>query len=55
MAHASEILDQIRRSGYRYVEVPVEVDYTDYSRAKGQRATGAVRIVFDYVIGRWLR
>jgi polyprenyl-phospho-N-acetylgalactosaminyl synthase len=39
MAHASEILAEIARSGLRYVEVPVTIAYTDYSLAKGQRAS----------------
>lgn len=55
MAHASEIIDQIVRSGVRYVEVPVHVRYSDYSRRKGQSGFGAVRVLVDYVWGRWLR
>jgi glycosyltransferase involved in cell wall biosynthesis len=54
MAHASEILDRIRSHRLRYVEVPTRVLYTDYSRAKGQRARGALRIVFDYFIDKVL-
>jgi glycosyltransferase involved in cell wall biosynthesis len=37
MAHASEILEQIGRCGLRYVEVPVTIEYSRYSMAKGQR------------------
>ena len=55
MAHASELIDQIRRMGLPWVEVPVEIRYTDYSRAKGQRATAAVRIAFDYFFERLFR
>jgi glycosyltransferase involved in cell wall biosynthesis len=47
MAHASEILADIARSGMRYVEVPVTIDYTDYSLAKGQRAGDLVMILLD--------
>ena len=47
MAHASEILSDIAASGLRYVEVPVTVDYTAYSQAKGQRAGDAVTILLD--------
>jgi glycosyltransferase involved in cell wall biosynthesis len=54
MAHASELIDQVRRSGLAWVEVPVTVRYTEYSRNKGQRASGAFRIVIDYVLGRLL-
>jgi polyprenyl-phospho-N-acetylgalactosaminyl synthase len=47
MAHASEILSDIAASGLRYVEVPVTVDYTAYSLAKGQRAGDAVVVLLD--------
>jgi glycosyltransferase involved in cell wall biosynthesis len=47
MAHASEILAEIARSGLRYVEVPVTIDYTEYSRAKGQRASDFMLILVD--------
>lgn len=55
MAHASEIMDQIKDSGLPYVEVPVRVRYTPYARNKGQRGIHAVRVAFDYLIGRWVR
>ena len=50
MAHASELLRNIRRSGLRCVEVPVTVRYSAYSRAKGQSALGGLRILFDYFL-----
>ncbi len=55
MAHASEIIDQIAARGLRFVEVPVHVRYSDYSRRKGQSGLGAFRVLFDYILGRWLR
>ena len=55
MAHASELLDQIVRHDLRYEEVPVHVRYTDYSRRKGQSSFAALRILADYVLGRWMR
>ena len=55
MAHASEILDQIVRHELRYEEVPVHVRYTEYSRRKGQSSLSALRILADYVLGRWMR
>ena len=54
MAHASELIDQIQRSGLRFVEVPVSVRYTEYSKTKGQSNVGALRILIDYVLGRIL-
>lgn len=55
MAHASEIIDQLRATGLPYREVPVFIRYTAYSLAKGQRGTAAFRVAFDYLIGRVLR
>jgi glycosyltransferase involved in cell wall biosynthesis len=55
MAHASELLDQIVAARLRHVEVPVVVRYSDYSMGKGQRSSGAIRVLLDYVQGRWLR
>ena len=53
MAHASEILEQIGRRRLKYVEVPVHIRYTEYSLRKGQRLSGAIRIVTDLFTG-WL-
>jgi glycosyltransferase involved in cell wall biosynthesis len=47
MAHASEIVSEIARLKLRYVEVPVQVRYTDYSQHKGQRATDALNIMIE--------
>ncbi|HTR54289.1 MAG TPA: glycosyltransferase family 2 protein [Kofleriaceae bacterium] len=51
MAHASELLANLRRSGARWVEVPVTVRYTEHSARKGQHGLQAVRVLFDY----WFR
>ncbi|WP_194895866.1 glycosyltransferase family 2 protein [Catenulispora pinisilvae] len=47
MAHASEIVDYLARSGLEVTEVPVTVLYTDYSKAKGQSLINGVNILFD--------
>jgi hypothetical protein len=52
MAHASEILDQIASSGLKYVEVPVNIKYSKYSLAKGQRSSDAIDILLDLCAGR---
>ena len=49
MAHASEFLRKVARSGLRAVEVPVTIRYSNYSSAKGQTGFEALRIVFDYL------
>ena len=52
MAHASEILDEIARLKLHYVEVPTRILYTEYSRQKGQKSSAALRIVWDFFVGR---
>lgn len=52
MAHASEILDQIRARRWRYVEVPVTIRYSRYSLAKGQSLLNSVRIVAQLILQR---
>lgn len=55
MAHASEIIDLVKRSGLPFREVPVKIRYTEYSLSKGQSSRGAIRIVFHYLVGRLVR
>ena len=55
MAHASELIDQIRHSGLPFTEVPVRIRYTEHSLAKGQSSRGAFRIAFHYLVGRIMR
>ena len=50
MAHASEIIDKIGRGGWQYLEVPVTIHYTDYSKAKGQSMLNSVNILMDIFI-----
>lgn len=52
MAHASEIVDQIRLHGWRFVEVPTVVRYSDYSLEKGQSAFNSIRIIVQLILQR---
>lgn len=52
MAHASEIIHQIRGEGLEWVEVPVTVRYTEYSKAKGQSAFGSISVLYNLLTGR---
>lgn len=47
MAHASEIVFEIRKKNLRYSEQPVHIVYTDYSRSKGQSVWNSVNILSD--------
>lgn len=47
MAHASELIHQLAEIKPHWVEHPVEIIYTDYSKAKGQSLLNSVNIVAD--------
>lgn len=55
MAHASEILQVVAASRMRFRESPVTVSYTDYSKAKGQRALAALAVLADMHIRKLYR
>ena len=55
MAHASEMIDQIRESKLPFQEIPVHIRYTEYSLRKGQSSRGAFRIVVHYLLGKVLQ
>ncbi|MBA2587441.1 MAG: glycosyltransferase family 2 protein [Alphaproteobacteria bacterium] len=55
MAHASEILEQISMLKLTYVEAPVTVVYTEYSKAKGQRMTNTISILLELFMGRLIK
>ena len=47
MAHASEIISQLGASSLPWAEQPVHIEYTDYSRSKGQSLWNSVNILVD--------
>lgn len=55
MAHCSEILRLVARSGLRFTEVPVRVRYTADTLAKGQKAGDAFKIVWQLLLGAFQR
>jgi polyprenyl-phospho-N-acetylgalactosaminyl synthase len=50
MAHASEILFEIRRHKLAFKEAEVDVRYTPYSESKGQSGWNSIRILLDIII-----
>ena len=50
MAHASEILEIVKKNKYSYTEIPVTIEYSDYSRSKGQSVIKAINIAFDTLL-----
>ncbi|SFR95667.1 Glycosyl transferase family 2 [Microbacterium sp. cf046] len=50
MAHATEIVLQLGQTRLPWAEYPVELLYTDYSKAKGQSVLNSVNILVDLVV-----
>jgi polyprenyl-phospho-N-acetylgalactosaminyl synthase len=55
MAYASELLRQLKEGNMTIREIPVTIEYTDYSRRKGQSSLNAVNILIDLIMGRLMR
>ncbi len=55
MAHASEILDQVRVHRLPFCEVPVTIRYNAETMAKGQSSWNSLKIVGQLVLGRLIR
>jgi glycosyltransferase involved in cell wall biosynthesis len=51
MAHASEIVSQIANLKLQFKEHPIQVLYSDYSLAKGQKASNFINILVDLFFG----
>ncbi|OGH78284.1 MAG: hypothetical protein A2469_02205 [Candidatus Magasanikbacteria bacterium RIFOXYC2_FULL_40_16] len=51
MAHATEIISQVKEKGLKYVEFPVKVVYCEY----GQGLLGGLQIFKDLILGRFIR
>jgi glycosyltransferase involved in cell wall biosynthesis len=54
-SHASEIIERIAEKKFAYVELPVTITYTDYSRSKGQSVINAVNIGFDTILRKVIK
>lgn len=50
MAHGTEIVLQLGNTGLPWIEFPVEVLYTEYSKAKGQSLLNSINILVDLVV-----
>ncbi|QYH37136.1 glycosyltransferase family 2 protein [Salinibacterium sp. M195] len=49
MAHASELIDQVRFHHATWAEHPTHIVYTDYSRSKGQSVLNSVNILVEII------
>jgi glycosyltransferase involved in cell wall biosynthesis len=52
MAHASEFIKLTGELRLNWIEHPVHIAYTDYSKAKGQKLVGVFEILKDMLIAR---
>lgn len=50
MAHASEIVFKLGKTGLPWREHPVELLYTDYSKGKGQSVLNSINILVDLLV-----
>lgn len=50
MAHATEIIAQIKKYKLKYKEVGAKVIYTAYSKNKGQSSLNSIKIFFDLLL-----
>ena len=55
MGHASEILDIIASQKLTYKEVPVNIQYTEYSMKKGQRIGNAFNIATRMIWNKFFK
>lgn len=55
MAHASEILFEIRRLKLSYKEIPVHIHYSDYSQQKGQSGWDGLKVLFDLALHKFFK
>lgn len=52
MAYASELEVQVARTGLAWSECPTDIQYTEYSKRKGQTNLNAINILYDLAVGR---
>jgi hypothetical protein len=50
MEHASEILDQISVNKIPFKEVPVTIQYSEYSTQRGQKNSNALKIALKMIV-----
>ena len=53
MEHASEILSEIKKHNLRFVEIPVIIIYTEYSKEHGQSSFNALKIFYKMLLHRF--
>lgn len=49
MAYASELVDKINKKKLEFIEVPVNIKYTEYSMSKWQKNSNAIKIALSMI------
>jgi len=52
MAHATEVIQEIKKHNLKFKEIPVTMQYTEYSKQKGQSVFNSIRIVSDLFLSK---
>ncbi|MBU1201186.1 MAG: glycosyltransferase family 2 protein [Nanoarchaeota archaeon] len=55
MEHASQIVEEIHKKKIPFVEVPVTITYSDYSKQKGQSTLNSVKIGLRMIFRKFMR
>ena len=55
MAYASELIEQIMKKNIPHAEIPVHIQYTDYSLSKWQKSSNAVFIALHTIWSKFFR
>jgi glycosyltransferase involved in cell wall biosynthesis len=55
MAHSTEILSKIRKRKLRFLEIPVNINYTGYSLKKGLNIWSSFRIFFEILLNKFFK
>lgn len=55
MAHCSQMMQDMHEKSLRIKEVPVTIEYTEYSLQKGQRFFDAFKVVVELVLGKLVK
>lgn len=55
MTYASEMMDIISTKNIKFMEVPVDIKYTDYSLKKWQKSINAVNIAIKFIWNKFFR
>ena len=54
-SYASEVIDQIAEHNLKITEVPVTIQYTDYSKAKGESNIKKVLLGLRFLWGKVIK